>query len=94
MTSLTLAAMVLLTACETTVSDVRVAAPPVIKYSPKFQTRLKGELKAAPPSCDRVDPQPGCSAMARATQDYKWTRDRIRSLQSKKAGKPAGASDE
>lgn len=77
---LSLLSMTLLTACAAAVSSPAVIAPDIPIYSGEFQMLLADELEAMPRPCDRIDPQPGCSASKRAVMDYGWLRERVRAL--------------
>ena len=76
--SRSLLAAILLTACTTGPSETLVLSAPLAGYSAAFQDKLATELVEDGPACDRVDPQPGCSARARISLDYLALRDRLR----------------
>jgi hypothetical protein len=63
------------------VPPVLIAAPDLEAYGPEFQARMADELEAMPEACDRIDPNPTCSAIARAVMDYGKLRDQVRAME-------------
>jgi len=50
-------------------------------YSPEFQGRMADELDTMAEACDPLDPNPTCSAVARAILDYGELRARVRAME-------------
>lgn len=69
----------LLSGCETVASSV-VVTPDLHEYGGAFLDQLADENDALAAPCDRLDPAPGCSALARAVVDYTELRERVRAL--------------
>ncbi|WP_299444674.1 hypothetical protein [uncultured Rhodospira sp.] len=75
----------LLSACELAsssyIAPAVVVAPELEAYSPEFQGRMADELDTMAEACDPLDPNPTCSAVARAILDYGELRARVRAME-------------